>query len=328
MATKGSRARPAAKGKRGTPRWAWLLSGGILIALMVAIAYPLAQQGTSARPVEQFTHIHGLAMPAWAPGEVFLSTHFGLIHIDAEGNWRYISEQPHDFMGFQAHPTEEGVLYSSGHPAPGSNLRDPVGFMISRDGGVTWQVIALAGQVDFHVMAVQATNGDVIYGWNVARPPGLYRSLDGGRNWERRPAERLLELGGAFTLAVHPKDPEGLLAGTRRGLWRSADGGASWEVVLADLPVTAVTHAPESMTRIFAYAVHPEAGLLLSDDAGATWTHLGFVLEDNDAVGYIAIDPHAPEVMYLGSYGENLFKTTDGGGTWQQLAARGVPLRP
>lgn len=293
-----------------------------VFALAAATLYASASQNEGAR-VEQFVHLHGLAIAPWAPEEIYLSTHQGLIRIDAEGNWRFISKLPHDFMGFQVNPTEENVLYSSGHPAPGSNLSNPLGFMVSRDAGETWQPIALEGQTDFHAMAVQPSNGDIIYGWS----GGLYRSLDGGKTWEMRPSEGLIQLRGALSLAVHSEDSETLLAGTQHGLWGSTDGGASWEPLLPDIPVTAVTYAPDNAEHIFAYGAHPEAGLLLSEDGGASWARLDLVLENNDAVGYIALHPMKEGVMYLGSYGQDLFKTTDGGQSWEQLAVRGVPTQ-
>ncbi|GAB3998137.1 hypothetical protein GCM10029992_23100 [Glycomyces albus] len=94
----------------------------------------LAVAGCTAEPetaepggeVENFQHLHGLAIPAWGEGTVYMATHEGLIAIDGD-EWTYASEVLHDFMGFSAHPTEDGVMFSSGHPAPGSDLTNPWG---------------------------------------------------------------------------------------------------------------------------------------------------------------------------------------------------------
>ncbi len=307
-------------------RHAWFLgAAGVAALVAVLLALPRAAE---AEGVERFHHIHGLEIPAWASGEVFVSTHEGLLRIDAMGRWHWVGASRHDFMGFSAHPSEKGVLYSSGHPAPGSGLKNPLGFMVSRDGGKTWQVTALEGQADFHAMAVQRTNGDVVYGWNSAIDPGLYRSLDGGASWSKIDAD-LMQLGGVYALEVHPEDADVVLAGTRAGLLRSADGGRSWEAFALDgLPVTAVSYLPDGSAGLMAYGAHPEAGLVVTEDDGASWRRLGFVLEGNDAVGYIAVHPEDAGVIYLGSYGQNLYRTTDGGGSWQTLAENGVPKRP
>jgi hypothetical protein len=312
--------RKSARQGRSSGRTYWFLGVLAAITILGGVLYSNATQSAEAKPVEQFMHLHGLSTAPWAPDDVFVSTHQGLIRIDAKGNWRFVSKVPHDFMGFQVNPTEENVLYSSGHPAPGSNLQNPLGFMISRDAGATWNVVALAGQVDFHAMAVQPTDGNVIYGWS----GGLHRSLDGGQTWERLPAGSLEQSGGAYALAVHPDDANTVLAGTGRGLLRSTDGGRSWEQFDIHVPVTAVTYDPSS-TRVYAYGADPGTGLLISDDAGDTWQQAGMILENNDAVGYIALHPAEPDTYYLGSFGQNLYKTTDAGTTWELLAERGVP---
>jgi photosystem II stability/assembly factor-like uncharacterized protein len=293
-----------------------LLVGLAVLGVAAIIIYATASQQGSEK-VDRFMHLHGLAVPAWAPDDVYVGSHQGLARIDSEGEWSFVSEVPHDFMGFQANPTEENVFYSSGHPAPGSNLPNPVGFMVSRDAGKTWEIVSLAGQVDFHVMAVQSTDGDVIYGYS----GGLLRSRDAGRSWERV-AGNIGRIGGVFSLAVHPHDADTVVAGSRSGLWRSRDAGRTWERLIADTPVTAVTYAGDSL---FAYSVSPEAGLMSSDDDGESWRSTGFSVEGDDAIAYIAPHPEDADTLHVGSFGQDIFKTTDGGESWQQLASDGVP---
>jgi hypothetical protein len=305
---------------------------GVMSVLVVAAAvtgglaaWALLPDGdltTTGAPVEQFMHVHGLEAPGWADGDVYVSTHMGLIRLDADGQWRSISEEPHDLMGFAANPAEEGVLYSSGHPAPGSDLVNPIGFMVSDDGGATWEPRELQGQADFHAMAV-AGNGEVVYGWDVAADPGLHRSSDAGHSWERVEAGLLDEIGNASALAVHPDDADELLATTEVGLLRSQDAGGDWELVL-DGPVTAAIYAPENPERLLAYAPEPGEGLIESIDGGGIWTPSGLQL-DGDAAGHLAVDSADPDVVYVGTFNETLLRTTDAGQTWEMLAEHGVP---
>jgi hypothetical protein len=124
--------------------WPLGVAGVAVLALAAALLAALPR-AAEAEEVERFHHIHGLEVPAWAGGDVYVSTHEGLVRIDAQGRWTWVGEARHDFMGFSAHPSEEGVLYTSGHPAPGSALPNPLGFMVSRDGGQSWETLALAG---------------------------------------------------------------------------------------------------------------------------------------------------------------------------------------
>ena len=319
----------ARRAQRQRTRRRLVLTSVVIAATAVAVAglvwWTAGRQPGSqaARPVERFMHVHGLAVAPWAPDDVYVATHEGLAQIDAGGGWRYISEQPHDFMGFSANPTDDGVFYSSGHPAPGTDLANPVGFMVSTDGGATWSPRALQGQVDFHAMTVAPSDGDVVYGWNGAGQSGLYVSSDGGASWDIASGGMLEQVGGALSLAVRPDAPDEVWAGTQAGLLASRDAGRSWESVLPGA-VTAVAFDPADADRVVAYAADGD-GLVESRDGGQTWSELGLVVDGEDAASHIAVHPDDPRTLYVGTYGEGLQRTTDGGGSWEALAESGVP---
>jgi hypothetical protein len=300
-----------------------VLAAAVLLALALW-AFPRDASPPAGETVERFMHVHGLEIAPWAPDDVYVSTHHGLIRIDEAGEWRFVSETLHDFMGFSIHPQQEGVMYSSGHPAPDSDLQNPIGLMVSTDSGVTWEPRALEGQADFHAMAVQASDGDVIYGYEVAVDPGLHRSTDGGQTWERIPAGQVDEVG-ALALAVHPDDRDRVLAATEAGLLESQDGGRTWEP-LVENTVTTVAYAFDDADRIVAYELG--RGLIASDDGGATWEPIGWTAPVDDAAGHIAPHPEDPDIIYVGTLQEGLFRTSDGGTSWEQLAEGGRPLTP
>lgn len=322
---------PRKAGRRGADRGRGpqLAVGVVIVLVLVGIVLLAVVAGDNdgggsdtGGAVQELMHVHGLEVPVWAEGQVYVATHEGLLRIDANGDWRRVSEQLHDFMGFAAHPSEKGTLYSSGHPAPGSDLANPIGFMASTDGGATWQPRALQGQADFHAMAVHA-DGEVVYGWTSAGQTGLHRSEDGGHSWEHVSAGGLEQRGGAFTLAVDPQDANRVVAGTETALLASDDKGQSWQPLL-EQPVTAVAFTPGQPERMLAYSAAPEGGLLASHDAGETWQPLGFGLEE-DAVGHIAVDPADDQAVYLATFAQDLYRTSDGGDSWQQLAEDGTP---
>ncbi|MFE3456681.1 F510_1955 family glycosylhydrolase [Nocardiopsis aegyptia] len=308
------------RGRRRRLLWAGG-TGAAALVLVAAVGWFVAtgDEPEHEAGVEEFTHVHGLSIPAWAPEEPFLATHEGLVAIDPGAEWRVVSEELHDFMGFTAHPTDEGVLFSSGHPAPGSGLSNPVGFMASEDGGATWEVRSLEGEVDFHAMAVGA-RGEAVYGWFDT----LYRSTDEGYTWEQVEAPALADAQGAAALAVHPEDADEVWAGTQAGLLRSTDGGGTWEPVLERGPVSAVHVDPTDPERMLAYTAGD--GLMESTDGGGAWTGLGWNLGE-DMVGHLAIHPEDPDTVYAGTYGEGVYRSQDGGRTWEALARAGVTER-
>lgn len=311
---------------RGTRSWRLLAAAvGAIVAVAAVLTWALSR-GDDAAPAgttaDRFMHVHGLEAPEWGSDAVFLSTHRGLIKIEGDA-WTYVSELPHDFMGFAAHPTEPDVLYSSGHPAPGSLLRNPIGFMVSTDAGATWEVRSLEGETDFHAMAVGAA-GEVIYGWNIAGEAKLYRSIDDGGSWDRLDTPELHTAGGVLTLAAHPDDPAVVWAGTPAGLYRSTDQGMTWDGTTT-APATAIAIDPTDPDRMVAYTPAPGEGLIESADRGQTWAPSGWLLDaDDDAVGHLAIDPADPQVIYAGTYLQDVYRSADGGATWKSLASAGV----
>lgn len=140
-------------------------------------------------------------------------------------------------------------------------------------------------------------------------------------------------VGRVSALAVAPDDPNLLLAGTAADfsagipgrLFRSADGGESWTAVLETGSFgggfVEVAFDPHVAGRAFAAPYD----LLVSDDDGQTWEQTGSeILVDFDTrVQTVAVDPVVPGVVYVGTggaFGGNLYKSTDGGGSFAGLA--------
>lgn len=304
----------------------------VVIALMVGftLAFPGAA-GLSApprfAPVAEIHHIHGLAVDPHDPTVLYIATHAGLVRLVEEQRWEYVGEVRSDLMGFTHHPSARGVMYVSGHPDRSSHLPNPLGVMVSRDGGQSWQPLALAGKVDLHAMTI-SRDGNTLYGWNVTGSPGLYRISARDGTWARVDAKGLTDV---FSLAAHPQNPNTLIAGTRGGLLISQDGGRTWlpiSVALSGIPVTAVAYHPKDPKVLYAYGVRSDLGLIRSDDGGQNWKTLGLFLGEKDAVALFAISPHQPETMYLATFASDLYQSNDGGQRWQPLAKQGRPVKP
>ncbi|HEV8661985.1 MAG TPA: hypothetical protein VGT06_02400 [Candidatus Methylomirabilis sp.] len=302
----------------------------ILSALAVALmVLPAEHPGlATAAPAgtTQFHHIHGLAVDPKDPDVLFVATHGGLLRVIQDRQWEWVGEARHDYMGFTHHPRTEGTVFVSGHPHGGS-LPNPMGVLISLDGGQTWRPLALQGQVDFHAMTISA-DGETLYGWNVMRSPGLYRVSAKDGAWKRLDAAGLRDV---FGLAGHPKESGTLLAATRAGLLVSRDGGSTWASAseqLEGLSVTAVAYSPTDPRRLYAYAVRKDRGFITSGDGGKTWRATGLFLGTEDAIAVLAPSPHGEQTIYMATFTADLLKSADGGQTWKALARKGKPVPP
>lgn len=312
-----------------------LIAGGALLALLAAVAIYAAtvrppEAGGVVTPISEISHVHGLAFDPHTPDRVYLATHHGLVRREAGDRWVQVGTRRMDLMGFNVSFRDPDVLFASGHPEAGAREPNPLGLVRSTDGGQSWEILGMGGEADFHVLAVSPSDPDIMYGYNVARNPGLYTSRDGGRSWQRlAPQGFPSDPREVYDLAVHPADPQQVLAGTQRGLLVSRDGGRQW-APLAPLvdgpPVPAVCYSPADPNVILAYVHFPGGGLLRSRNGGQQWARTGFgLVEGDDAIGFIAVDPHDPRRILIASYGTHVFESVDDGLEWRQVVRAGRP---
>jgi photosystem II stability/assembly factor-like uncharacterized protein len=209
-------------------------------------------------------------------------------------------------------------------------------------GGRTVAAVGVPGQPDVFYMGVN--NG------------GVWKTDDAGRTW--RPLFDGQPTQSIGALAVAPSEPRVIYAGSGEGLqrpdlsvgdgiYKSTDGGETWEHLgLRDgqqIPVVLVD--PHDPNRVFAavlghpYGPNAERGVFRSTDGGRTWERVLYRDENTGAVD-LAFDPADPRVLYASLWaarqapweigasfqvpGSGLYKSTDGGGSWQPLT-RGLP---
>jgi photosystem II stability/assembly factor-like uncharacterized protein len=209
-------------------------------------------------------------------------------------------------------------------------------------GGRTRAVAGVPGQPNVFYMA--QVNG------------GVWKSDDYGRTWDPIFDDQPTQSIGA--IAVAPSDPDVVYVASGEGLqrpdlsvgdgiYRSSDAGKTWtHLGLRDgqqIPALAVD--PRDPNRIFAavlghpYGPNEERGIFRSVDGGQTWQKVLYK-DENTGGSDIEIDPSNSDVLYAclwrarqgpwedgnsyGGAGGGIFKSTDGGDTWNKLAA-GLP---
>ena len=284
------------------------LSIGILLLLFLAAC-------TGGNPVASLKagHVHGLTVDRGDSNRVYLATHDGLFAVQNGTDLQRVGGSRDDFMGFSPHPTDPSILFSSGHPKGGGNI----GFQRSNNGGESWNKISNgnpAGPADFHAMMVHPANPNHVYGWYKLR---VHRSLDGGKTWtilSKQPPEVL-------SFAGDPRNENVVYLGTIGDLLMSADKGESWTSmtsavtndVVFDVEVDASTGDLFLATRdngIERLSRGPEGGILIEATSK---------LPDGDVPQYIALDPKNAATMYAFGKSHTLYKSADGGKTWQKV---------
>jgi photosystem II stability/assembly factor-like uncharacterized protein len=120
------------------------------------------------------------------------------------------------------------------------------------------------------------------------------------------------------TMLVDEKNPGQVFAALLNGdIYRTQDDGKSWKVLSTIRPwaqVYQLVQDPENADRIYAAT---EEGLYCSRDQAKTWTLLPCGSAGGAACRAIAVDPWKNSTLYLGTRAEGIYKSTDGGATWQ-----------
>ncbi|HEX2599649.1 MAG TPA: hypothetical protein VHL05_12790, partial [Terriglobales bacterium] len=144
---------------------------------------------------------------------------------------------------------------------------------------------------------------------------------------------------GGRVLAVTgvPSDPNTFyFGGVAGGVWRSSNAGLSWEPLFDKEPISSIgAIAVSDSNPNVIYVGTGEAcirgnisygnGVYKSTDGGKTWTNLG--LKDTQHIASVIVHPRNPDIAYVAAlghaYGPNvergIFRTTDGGKTWEKV---------
>ena len=184
---------------------------------------------------------------------------------------------------------------------------------------------------------------------------GVWKTDDYGRTWN--PIFDEQPTGSIGAVAVAPSDPNVVYVGSGEGLhrpdlsvgdgmYRSADAGRTWrQIGLRDAQQTpAILVDPRDPNHVFVAALgHPygpnaERGVFRTTDGGQSWKKVLYKDEHTGAVD-LALDPANPRTVYAALWqsreapwengvfsgpASGLYKSTDGGDTWKELAG-GLP---
>jgi photosystem II stability/assembly factor-like uncharacterized protein len=104
------------------------------------------------------------------------------------------------------------------------------------------------------------------------------------------------------------------------GIWISNDGGEHWgrcRGMWNETQVFAITPHPQDPKVIFAGA---HDGIYRSDDGGTTFEPIASPLSGT-AIWSVAFDPVQPNVIFAGGRPGAIFRSEDGGQTWEHLNA-------
>ena len=188
---------------------------------------------------------------------------------------------------------------------------------------------------------------------------GVWKTVNAGLTWFPIADDEKtgIPIGSIGAIAVAPSDPNIVYVGTGEpdirsqhsygiGVFKSTDAGKTWHSIgLTDTrQIGRIVVDPQDPNRVYVAALghvyddNAERGVFRSTDGGAHWKKVLFSASNPDGVGAIdlALDPQHPKTIYASLWatrrppwsvyapsnlpGGGLYKSTDGGNTWHQLA--------
>ena len=168
----------------------------------------------------------------------------------------------------------------------------------------------------------------------VAQAPTVDPRLYGDLSWRNLGPFRAGRVGAVSGAIGHPGVYYAGFPGG--GLWKTTSGGQVWtpvfDAVRATSSIGAVEVAPSNPDIVYVGTgdmitggtLDQGNGVYQSVDAGRTWQSIG--LEGTRHIQTMLVDPRTPDVVLVGALGDHVhtsdqrgvFRTTDGGRTWQR----------
>jgi photosystem II stability/assembly factor-like uncharacterized protein len=167
-----------------------------------------------------------------------------------------------------------------------------------------------------------------------AVPPAVDDKLFNAMRWRQVGPFR-----GGRVLAVTgvPGEPNVFyFGGASGGVWKTTDTGVTWQPIFDKQPTASIgAIAVAGSDHNIIYAGSGEAcirgnisygnGVYKSVDGGKSWKNIG--LKDTRHIGAVIIDPKNPNIVFVAALGHaygpseerGIFRTGDGGATWQKV---------
>lgn len=204
--------------------------------------------------------------------------------------------------------------------------------------------------------AVSGVLGDPMTYYFGSTGGGVWKTNDAGANW-RNISDGFFKSGSVGAIAVASDDPNviyvgmgehavrGVMTSHGDGMYKSMDAGKTWHKIGLENArhIAAIRVHPRNHNIVYVavqgalWGTSKDKGIYKSTDGGQTWRNVLFVDENTGACD-LSMDLANPRILYAGMWdhqrfpwkvrsggpGSGIWKSTDGGSTWERLK-KGLP---
>ncbi|MGD0416130.1 MAG: transcriptional regulator [Terriglobales bacterium] len=260
-----------------------------------------------------------LAYDAHNPDHILLGTSTGQMFSSNDGgrNWSRLARLGGDdyvLDHISIDPQDSNRIYVSAWSVSSQQIGE---IFRTRDGGHNWETLPAMHGKSIRALAQYKGNSNVLVAGAL---DGVFRSKDGGNTWERLSPANSADIKNIESIAVDPKDPNTVYAGTWHLAWKTSDAGANWQHInkgmIDDSDVFSVIVDHENPSVVFASAC---SGIYKSETAGNLFTKIQGIPFSARRTRVLKQDPTNENIVYAGTT-EGLWKTTDLGKVWKRVS--------
>jgi hypothetical protein len=194
---------------------------------------------------------------------------------------------------------------------------------LSVDGATTWEAAGINGLTNAFLLSLALDPGDPSVRFSAAQissNDNLRPLLKGGADPQSWIA--VDGITNALQIVIDPIDHDIFYAGTGNdGVFKSTDGGLMWRRSSTGISgsfVLCLTLNPLNRSVLYACA---NSVLVRSRNSGGNWTAIDDDLRDESATQparprTVAVDPTTATTVYVATMDQGIFKSLDGGDTW------------
>jgi photosystem II stability/assembly factor-like uncharacterized protein len=260
-----------------------------------------------------------LAYDAHNPDHILLGTSTGQMFSSSDGGqtWSRLARLGGDeyvLDHISIDPQNSNHIYVSAWSSSGQQIGE---IFRTRDGGANWQTIPAMHGKSIRALAMYKGDSDVLVAGAL---DGVYRSKDGGDTWERLSPANSADIKNIESIAIDPKDPNTVYAGTWHLAWKTSDAGANWQHInkgmIDDSDVFSVIVDHDNPQVVFASAC---SGIYKSETAGNQFSKIQGIPFSARRTRVLKQDPTNENIVYAGTT-EGLWKSTDLGKVWKRVS--------
>ena len=301
-------------GKRNVLRTSLLLLAVSLLSTALLASGPwqvLGPDGGDARSLAYDAHNPDHILLGTSTGQMFTSNDGGRtwLRLARLGGDEYVLDH------ISIDPQDSNRIYVSAWSSSGQQIGE---IFRTRDGGRNWDTLPAMHGKSIRAMAMYKGDSNVLVAGAL---DGVFRSRDGGDTWERLSPANSVDIKNIESIAVDPKDPNTVYAGTWHLAWKTSDAGANWQHInkgmIDDSDVFSVIVDHDNPSVVFASAC---SGIYKSETAGNLFSKIQGIPFTARRTRVLKQDPTNEKIVYAGTT-EGLWKTTDLGKVWKRVSS-------